>query len=175
MAPRGGPADGLTALDVALDERVEHGTAVEVEVGGAVVTARVGWLGGRFHQLRCAEPLTVPRGATIEIRRLGDDELLGEATVLDPEAARHGPTNDALVRLVALERGDEPRADASVAPPPLDAEALALERRYVAAGAKPPADADLTPAERAALFALREAGRVVLLERGRHVHVDFAA
>ncbi|MCW3022480.1 MAG: hypothetical protein JWR30_1802, partial [Conexibacter sp.] len=28
--------------------------------------------------------------------------------------------------------------------------------------------------ERAALFALREAGRVVLLERGRHVHVSFA-
>ena len=166
-----------TILDVALDARLEHGTRVLVVCGEdeAEAEARVGWLGGRFHQLRCAEPLTVPRGATIEIRRLGDDELLGEATVLDPEAARHGPTNDALVRLVALERGDEPSADASVAPPPLDAEALALERRYVAAGAKPPADADLTPAERAALFALREAGRVVLLERGRHVHVDFAA
>ena len=162
-------------LDVAVDARLEHGARVLVVHGRAEAEARVGWLGGRFHQLRCAEPLTVPRGATIEIRRLGDDELLGEATVLDPEAARHGPTNDALVRLVALERGDEPRADASVAPPPLDAEALALERRYVAAGAKPPADADLTPAERAALFALREAGRVVLLERGRHVHVDFAA
>ena len=162
-------------LDVAVDARLEHGARVLVVHGRAEAEARVGWLGGRFHPLRCAEPLTVPRGATIEIRRLGDDELLGEATVLDPEAARHGPTNDALVRLVALERGDEPRADASVAPPPLDAEALALERRYVAAGAKPPADADLTPAERAALFALREAGRVVLLERGRHVHVDFAA
>jgi hypothetical protein len=162
-------------LDVALDARLEHGARVLVVHGRAEAEARVGWLGGRFHQLRCTEPLTVPRGATVEIRRLGDDELLGEATVLDPLAVRHGPTNDTLVRLVALERGDEPREDASVAPPPLDADALALEQRYVAAGAEPPADADLTPAERAALFALREAGRVVLLERGRHVHVDFAA
>jgi molybdopterin synthase catalytic subunit/molybdopterin converting factor small subunit len=173
-APAPAPPAGAI-LDVAIDARLEHGGRVLVVCANGEAEARVGWLGGRFHQLRCAEPLTVPRGATIEIRRLGDDELLGEATVLDPEAARHGPTNDALVRLVALERGDEPRDDASVAPPPLDAEALALERRYVAAGAEPPPDADLTPAERAALFALREAGRVVLLERGRHVHVDFAA
>jgi hypothetical protein len=110
----------------------------------------------------------------VEIRRLRDDELLGEATVLDADAARHGPTNDALVRLVALERGEELGADAEIAPPPLDAEALALEQRYVAAGAQPPPDAELTIDERAALFALREAGRVVTLAHGVHVHVDFA-
>ena len=164
-------------LDVALDARLEHGSRVLVVHGQAETEARVGWLGGRFHQLRCAEPLdpAPARGDLVELRRLGDDELLGEATVLDGAARRHGPTNDALVRLVALERGEEPRADASIAPPPLDAAALALEERYVAAGARPPQDADLTPAERAALFALREAGRVVLLERGRHVHVDHVA
>jgi hypothetical protein len=78
------------------------------------------------------------------------------------------------VRLVALERGEELGPGAEVAPPPLDAEALALERRYVAAGAQPPSDAELTANERAALFALREAGRVVALARGVHVHVDFA-
>jgi MoaE-MoaD fusion protein len=173
--PAVGPAAGATVLDVAVDARLEHGARVLVVHGDVEVEARVGWLGGRFHQLRCAEALRVPRGTTLELRRLRDDELLGEATVLDPDAARHGPTNDALVRLVALERGEDPRADASIAPPPLDAEALALERRYVAAGTAPPADADLSADERAALFALREAGRVVLLERGRHVHVDFAA
>jgi molybdopterin synthase catalytic subunit len=173
-AAAGGPA---AVLDIAIDARLDHGARVLVVFGAAEAEARVGWLGGRFHQLRCDEPLTPApaRGELVEIRRLGDDELLGEATILDPAARRHGPTNDALVRLVALERGEEPRDDASIAPPPLDAEALALEERYVAAGARPPADADLTPAERAALFALREAGRVVLLERGRHVHVDFAA
>src|SRR3954451_12494704 len=168
------PVSAQAVLDVAVDARLEHGARVLVVHGRAEAEARVGWLGGRFHQLRCAEPLTVPRGAIVEIRRLGDDELLGEATVLDPDAPRHGPTNDALVRLGARGRGDQPRADASPAPPPLDAAALALERRYVAAGAAPPADAELTADERAALFALREAGRVVRLQRGRHVHVDFA-
>jgi molybdopterin synthase catalytic subunit/molybdopterin converting factor small subunit len=168
------PPAAPTILDVAIDARLEHGAHVLVVHGQAEAEARVGWLGGRFHQLRCDEPLHVAHGDTVEIRRLRDDELLGEATVLDADAARHGPTNDALVRLVALERGEELDADAEVAPPPLDAEALALEQRYVAAGTQPPADADLTSNERAALFALREAGRVVLLVRGIHVHVDFA-
>jgi molybdopterin synthase catalytic subunit/molybdopterin converting factor small subunit len=170
-APPSGPV-----LDVAVDARLEHGAQVLVVLGQIEAAARVGWLGGRFHQLRCAEPFSVGQGDIVEIRRPGDDELLGEATVLDPDAPRHGPTNDVLVRLVALERGEAPRPGAGVeiAPPPLDAEALALEERYVAAGAAPPADADLSAPERAALFALREAGRVVLLERGRHVHVRFA-
>jgi molybdopterin synthase catalytic subunit len=177
VPPVAAAAAPATILDVALDARLEHGSRVLVVHGHVESEARVGWLGGRFHQLRCAEPLTPApaRGDVVELRRLGDDELLGEATVLDATAHRHGPTNDALVRLVALERGEEPRADASIAPPPLDAAALALERRYVAAGAEPPHDADLTPDERAALFALREAGRVVLLDRGRHVHVDAGA
>jgi len=174
--PHPTPAPSPFILDVATtDTRLEHGAHVLVVHGHTETEARVGWLGGRFHQLRCSEPLAVARGDVVEIRRLRDDELLGEATVLDAAARRHGPTNEALVRLASLERGEEPRADASIAPPPLDAEALALERRYVAAGAEPPSDADLTANERAALFALREAGRVVLLERGRHVHVDFAA
>ncbi|HWI73535.1 MAG TPA: molybdenum cofactor biosynthesis protein MoaE, partial [Baekduia sp.] len=107
-----------TVLDVAIDARLEHGGRVLVVLGTAEAEARVGWLGGRFHQLRCEEPLTPApaRGDVVEVRRLGDDELLGEATVLDPSARRHGPTNDALVRLVALERGEEPRDDASIAP-----------------------------------------------------------
>jgi molybdopterin synthase catalytic subunit len=168
-APPAGPV-----LDVALDARLDHGARVLVVLGRAESEARIGWLGGGFHQLRCTEPLAVARGDVVEIRRLRDDELLGEATVLDPDASRHGPTNDALVRLVALQRGEVLGADAAVAPPPLDPEALALERRYVEAGTAPPSDADLSAPERAALFALREAGRVVLLERGRHVHVSFA-
>jgi molybdopterin synthase catalytic subunit len=168
------PPPAPTILDVAMDARLDHGAHVLVVHGQAEAQARVGWLGGRFHQLRCDEPLAVVHGDIVEIRRLRDDELLGEATVLDADAARHGPTNDALVRLVALERGEALGADAEVAPPPLDAEALALEQRYVAAGTQPPADTDLTSDERAALFALREAGRVVLLQRGIHVHVDFA-
>ncbi|WP_445148424.1 molybdenum cofactor biosynthesis protein [Baekduia sp. Peel2402] len=167
-------AEAPPVLDVAIDARLEHGGRVLVVFGRAEAEARVGWLGGRFHQLRCAEALdpAPARGDAVEVRRIGDDELLGEATVLDGGARRHGPTNDALVRLVALERGEDPREDASIAPPPLDAEALALEERYAAAGTMPPRDDELTANERAALFALREAGRVVLRERGVHVHVD---
>jgi molybdopterin synthase catalytic subunit len=168
-------------LDVALDARLEHGSRVLVIHGTDEAEARVGWLGGRFHQLRCDTALALERGARIEVRRLGDDELLGEGVVLDPAAPRHGATNDVLVRLTRLERGepvapaDGRERDRVIAPPPLDAEALALERRYVAAGAAAVPDEDLTADERAALFALREAGRVVLAGRGRHVHVDFAA
>ena len=167
---------GAAVLDVAIDARLEHGARVLVVHGAAEAEARVGWLGGRFHQLRCAEPLSRARARRRrEIRRLGDDELLGEATVLDPPRRRHGPTNDALVRLVALERGERAarrRVDRAAAAGRRGARAGAALRRGRRAAA---GDADLTPAERAALFALREAGRVVLLERGRHVHVDHAA
>ena len=181
------PAAGTVApvatqiLDVALDARLEHGSRVLLVHGSDEAEARVGWLGGRFHQLRCDTALVLARGDRIEVRRLGDDELLGEGAVLDPAARRHGATNDVLVRLTRLERG-EPAGDADgrereqvIKPPPLDAEALALERRYVAAGAAAVADEDLTADERAALFALREAGRVVPAGRGRHVHVDFTS
>jgi molybdopterin synthase catalytic subunit len=179
----GGAAPAATQiLDVALDARLEHGARVLVVHGTDEAEARVGWLGGRFHQLRCDTPLALTRGDRIEVRRLGDDELLGEGTVLDPAAPRHGATNDVLVRLTRLERGEAVgplqtgarERDRVIAPPPLDAEALALEQKYVAAGAAALPDSALSAAERAALFALREAGRVVLAERGRHVHVDFA-
>jgi molybdopterin synthase catalytic subunit len=167
-------------IDVALDARLEHGSRVLVVHRTDEAEARVGWLGGQFHQLRCDTALALGRGDRIEVRRPGDDELLGEGKVLDPAAKRHGATNDVLVRLTRLERG-EPLGAADgrerehvIAPPPLDADALALEQRYVDAGAAALADEELTVDERAALFALREAGRVVLAQRGRHVHVDFA-
>jgi molybdopterin synthase catalytic subunit len=183
VPPGGGtqPPVGSQIIDIALDARLEHGSRVLVVHKAEEAEARVGWLGGHFHQLRCDTALAVGRGDAIEVRRLGDDQLLGEGKVLDPAARRHGATNDVLVRLTRLERGEPLAADdgrerdAVLGPPPLDAEALALEQRYVAAGAAALADEELTAHERAALFALREAGRVVLAERGRHVHVDFAA
>jgi hypothetical protein len=164
-------------IDVAVDARLDHDGRVLVVLGPAEAVARVGWLGGRFHQLRLEEPLKVGRGERVEIRALRSDELLGEAVVLDPDAPRHGPTNDVLVRLSALERGEESRPDGSIAPPPLDREALALEARYRAAGAGGLADAKLSSDERGALFALREAGRVTRVGgsgSGVHAHVDFA-
>jgi hypothetical protein len=163
-------------IDVAVDARLEHDSRVLVVRGRDEAEARVGWLGGRYHQLRLTERLDVAQGDHVELRALRSDELLGEAVVLDPDATRHGPTNEALVRLMALERGEAPpAADGTIAPPPLDGEALALEARYRAAGADGLADAKLTSDERAALFALREAGRVTRPAPGVHAHVDFAA
>jgi molybdopterin synthase catalytic subunit len=179
-AAGGQPPVSSQVIDVALDARLQHGTRVLVVHKAEEAEARVGWLGGHFHQLRCDTALAVRRGDAVEVRRLGDDVLLGEGKVLDPAAKRHGATNDVLVRLTRLERGEPAGAadgrerDDVIAPPPLDAEALALERRYVAAGAAALADEELTAKERAALFALREAGRVVLAQPGRHVHTDFA-
>jgi molybdopterin synthase catalytic subunit len=168
------PASHQT-LDVALDARLEHDARVLVVNGRAEAPARVGWLGGRFHQLRLEQPLAAERGTRLEVRALRTDELLGEAVVLDPEAPRHGPTNDALVRLLGLERGETMGDDGTIAPPPLDAAALALEQRYREAGPDGLADAALTTDdERAALFALREAGRVARPAPGTHAHVDYA-
>lgn len=87
-------------LDVWLDGRLEHGTTVEVTVGATTVPARVSWLGGGFHQLRPREPLEgAVRDAAIEAGGV-------PGTVLDPAAPRHGPSNDLLVRLTRLRRGE---------------------------------------------------------------------
>jgi hypothetical protein len=160
---QGDGAGGHLIFDVAVEGRLEHGSRVLIDGVGA----RVGWLGGRFHQLRCEAPVAAARGDRLTLRT-AEGARLGEALVLDPGATRHGPSNDVLVALTALERGT------AVAPPPLDAPALALERRYRHAGAGGLADRDLSPEERAGLFALREAGRVIRLASGAHVHAESA-
>jgi hypothetical protein len=66
--------------------------------GAGATTARVSWLGGPFHQLRCAEPLQLARGARITV---GGEH---PGVVLDPDAPRHGPGNDLLVELTRLAR-----------------------------------------------------------------------
>jgi hypothetical protein len=87
-------------LDVWLDGRLEHGTTVAVRVGDRPeVPARVSWLGGGFHQLRL--------DATLEGVEAQDEVVAGGAPgrVLDPDAPRHGPSNDLLVRLTQLRDG----------------------------------------------------------------------
>ena len=100
MEARARPARGVN-LDVALGPvRLPHASTVEVAVaaGGGATSARVSWLGGPFHQLRCAAPLPVGAGDRIIV---GEEH---EALVLDPDAPRHGPGNDLLVRLTRLAR-----------------------------------------------------------------------
>jgi len=172
----GAVATPSAILDVSLTVRVEHDTRAVLQLDGRETNVRVGWLGGRFHQLSCEPPILARRGDPVVLRDGEGGAVIGEGRVLDAEAKRHGPTNDALVRLGRLERGEDVTHNGSgdVLPPPLDADARALERRYREAGAEPPADVELDEGERASLFALREAGVVVTLERGRHIHVDCA-
>jgi hypothetical protein len=95
-------------LDVALDGRIPHGAAVVVVHAAGEVRARAGWLGGPYHQLRCEAPAAVAAGDAIEVLVAPGERLPG--TVLDPDAPRHGPSNDLLVRLTRLARGEDPAA-----------------------------------------------------------------
>ncbi len=86
-------------LDVTLGPaRLEHGSTVTVASDAGTTTARVSWLGGPFHQLRCAAPLALASGARITV----EGEHPG--VVLDPDASRHGPGNDLLVELTRRAR-----------------------------------------------------------------------
>ena len=98
MEARARPARGVN-LDVALGPvRLAHATTVTVAAGATATSARVSWLGGPFHQLRCAAPLPVAPGSRVTV------DGKHEALVLDPDAPRHGPGNDLLVHLTRLAR-----------------------------------------------------------------------
>ncbi|MCW2951151.1 MAG: selB [Conexibacter sp.] len=175
---------GLAAtyrLDAAirLPPEVDHGDRVQVHHGTRASPARLAALGGRYWQLRLEQPLVAAAGDRVVVRRVAPPDTLGGGVVLDAAPPRHGPSRDLLARLARIERGEpaDPGArDADAAPPPsappLDATALALAARLHAAGWEPPLDAELSEAERAALPALREAGRAVRIGRAMHAHPD---
>lgn len=98
-----GAGEHATRLDVTIDGRIPHGSDVEVRAGGTSTRAKVGWLGGPFHQLKLAGPLDVRYGSALEVAGLA-------ATVLDPDAPGHGPSNDLLVELTRLARAAAPDA-----------------------------------------------------------------
>jgi selenocysteine-specific elongation factor len=151
-------------LDVELDTRIDHGTRVHVHHGTRESPARIAWLGGRFYQLRCEAPLIARRGDRLVVRSVAPADTLGGGRVLDPDARRHGPSRDGLVRLERLARGEDPDAAAppEVAvhdPPPLGAGAQELLERLRAAGHEPPPHGAFDAGERALLAQLRHAGR----------------
>ncbi len=93
-------------LDVELGVRIEHGTRVTVHHGTREAPARVAWLGGRFHQLRCEAPLVARAGDRLVLRSIAPPDTLGGGVVLDPAARRHGPSRDLLARLERRSRGE---------------------------------------------------------------------
>jgi selenocysteine-specific elongation factor len=172
-------------VDVALswagpDARPESAARVAVHHGIRESAARIVELGGRFLRLRLEQPIVPLRGDRLVIRSLAPPDTLGGGVVLDAAPRRHGPSRDLLVRLTALQRGEELDEDRRAEdapreqepPPPLSDADRAVEARLLAAGHEPPSDDELGPN---ALSALRAHSRAVRLNRTMHVHADARA
>ncbi|TML08708.1 MAG: selenocysteine-specific translation elongation factor [Actinobacteria bacterium] len=165
------PLEPTHILDVELDTRLEHGTRVHVHHGTRETPARVAWLGGHFHQLRCEEPLVARRDDRLVVRSISPADTLGGGRILDPHARRHGPSTDVTVRLTRLARGDDVRMggltphshvrlggqtpDSQALPP----EADDLLERLKAFGLEPPPDDQFDKDEQQLLAQLRHAGK----------------
>ena len=177
--PRSVAADaGGPVLDVAVDARLEHGGARP----GRLRRARGG--GARRLARRALPPAALRRAAGPGAARAATSSRSGASATTSCSARRPSwtPTPAATGRPTTRSSGSSrwsaarSRARTRRSPrrrwtPRRWRWSAATSRRATSR----PRDAELIADERAALFALREAGRVVLLERGRHVHVDFAA
>jgi selenocysteine-specific elongation factor len=130
----------------------EHGDRVTVHHGTREAPARLGWLGGRFWQLRLERPLVPAPGDRLVIRQIAPPDTLGGGTVLDAHPRKHGPSRDALARLQRLAHGQPPAPapdrDGATAQP--DANDAAAPRNPEGAPAQPDAQGDAEPQERAA-------------------------
>jgi selenocysteine-specific elongation factor len=205
LADAAAQLDPTYVIDVALEldaarPPLEHGTRIQVHHGTRETPARVARLGGRFFQLRLERPLLAAAGDRFVVRQIAPPDTLGGGVVLDPGARKHGTSNDVIVRLTRLARGepaDPPPApgsraaarrssptgpggvgagggagDAPPAPAELSAAAVALEARLREAWLEPPLDTEL---DAAPLTELRSAGRAVRVGRTMHYHSDALA
>ena len=93
------PIEPTHILDVELDTRIQHKPRVTVHHGTRESPARVAWLGGHFHQLRCETPLVARRDDRLVIRSIAPADTIGGGRILDPHARRHGPSRSPLVSL----------------------------------------------------------------------------
>jgi selenocysteine-specific elongation factor len=162
------PLEPAHILDVELDTRIEHGTRVHVHHGTRESAARVAWLGGHFHQLRCETPLIARRDDRIVVRSVAPADTLGGGRILDPNARRHGPSTDLTVHLTRLSRGEAPglRGQTPESEPGLrgqtpesGAEAEEMLERLRAAAYEPPAHDTFDAGEQKLLGQLRHAGK----------------
>jgi elongation factor Tu-like protein len=120
FAPDGPPPE-TRVIDAALDfgprreREPQHGVAAIVHLRGARSSARLARLGGRFWQLRLDRPLAAAAGDRLVIRQPGAADgladaghTLGGGIVLDPAARRHPTSNEVIVRLTRIWRGQPP-------------------------------------------------------------------
>jgi selenocysteine-specific elongation factor len=181
-----GVAAGLRpshVIDAALDfgprreREPEHGTRVTVHHGTREAPARLHRLGGRFWQIRLERPLIAAAGDRLVIRSVAPPDTLGGGVVLDPVARRHPTSNEVIVRLTRILRGDPPLPPEPARPgreAPTEEPQAALsqaaqeaEQRLREGWIEPPAD--VAAAE---LAELRKARRAVRVGRTLHYHVD---
>jgi hypothetical protein len=108
----GGSPHETRVIDAALDfgphreREPEHGAEVVVHLRGSHAAARLARLGGRFWQVRLAAALRAAAGDRFVVRAAG--RTLGGGVVLDPCARRHPTSNELIVRLTRISRGEPP-------------------------------------------------------------------
>lgn len=136
-------------------------------------------LGEDLYQLRLEQPLIAMRGDRVVVRSIAPVDTIGGGQIIDPHARRHGASPEALARLSAIRRGEDPVVEPPQRParphpvtPPLTPTALEVERQLREAGHEPPADRDL---DVNALVALRQCGRATRIGRTMHIHPDALA
>ena len=141
-----------------------------------------------FCQLRLEAPLVPAAGDRFVLRQFAPPDTIGGGVVIDPSPRKHGPSEEIVERLRALERGEEPPAPAQPVPEPapvsapkpaLDDDARRLAALLRDDGESPRADGDLAAAlglDAAAagerLRALELAGEAVRVARNLHFHPE---
>jgi selenocysteine-specific elongation factor len=144
-------------------------------------------LGGGFAQLRLEAPLIAVAGDRVVLRQIAPPDTLGGATVVDPAPRKHGPGDEVVASLEALERGEQPQSPEPAAPAtreprpatPLDDAALHVAALLRSDGPTPRAHGDLAaaaglaPAELTKRLArLEQAGQAVRAGKNLHFHPD---
>src|SRR3954447_24642513 len=155
--------------------------------------ARAYPLGDGLAQLRLESPVVAMRGDHVIIRQVAPPDTIGGGIVIDPAARRHGPSDQIVARLQAIEAGRDPgdgadargsgdaAASAARAVDPAGRErADALGALLRSDGEQPRTDAELADAagiaaaDAAAAFRVLEAdGSAVRV--ARNLHFDRAA
>jgi selenocysteine-specific elongation factor len=94
---------------------LETGTRVQAHHGTRESAARIYPMGDDFVQMRLESPIVALRGDHVILRRVAPPDTIGGAVVIEAPARRHGARRDVMERLVAIEAGDDPHADAHAA------------------------------------------------------------
>ncbi|MGI8429425.1 MAG: selenocysteine-specific translation elongation factor [Solirubrobacteraceae bacterium] len=178
------PAAGLHpsfVLDVVLSPcDVSHGDRVHVHHGTRGGVGRLIHLADDLWQIRAERPLIAAAGDRLVIRRISPPDTLGGGVILNPAARKHGRAPELIADLRRRQSGEPepavasrpaPSATSAISLPELSADALALERRLLEAGTRPPTEAELGPAA-VELPALRAHGRAIRVGRTMHAHPD---